>query len=116
MGNICGKEESETQTPSRVLGSAPPSQRKASVPSPRKVGGPPRTLGGAPAEASADARSKAAEAAQARAKASNQPGGKLQTQLSAQKRQSRNDTLKALSAEEQRAREIAQNEDSRTYD
>ncbi|GAB0132205.1 hypothetical protein EsDP_00000648 [Epichloe bromicola] len=117
MGNICGKEESETQTPGRVLGSAPPSQRKAPVPAPMKVG---RTLGGAPAEASAgsaaDARRKAAEAAEARAKASNKPGGKLQTQLSAQKRQSRNDTLKALGAEEQRAREIAQNEDSRTYD
>lgn len=120
MGNICGKEESEAQPPGRVLGSAPPSQRKASVPAPNKVGGPPRTLGDAPAEASAenaaDARRKAAEAAEARAKASNKPGGKLQTQLSAQKRQSRNDTLKALGAEEQRAREIAQNEDSRTYD
>ena len=47
---------------------------------------------------------------QARAKASSKPGGKLQSQLSAQKRQSRADTLKQASAEEQRRREIANNE------
>ncbi|KAK2592843.1 hypothetical protein QQS21_009446 [Conoideocrella luteorostrata] len=133
MGNICGKEDNtDPQPPGRILGSAPPTQRKSSVPASKKVGGPPRTLGGggggggtnsATSEASAssfgkdasDARRKAAEAAEARAKASNKPGGKLQTQLTAQKKQSRNDTLKAISAEGQRAKDIAQNEDRRTY-
>jgi hypothetical protein len=47
---------------------------------------------------------------QARAKAASKPGGKLQSQLSAQKRQSRTDTLKQASADEQRRRDIADNE------
>ncbi|KAK9439114.1 hypothetical protein VB005_07265 [Metarhizium brunneum] len=120
MGNICGKEEPDTSPPGRVLGSAPAAQRKSTVP--RKVGGPPRTLGTGPGTGigpgeattspgdAGDARRKAAEAAEARAKASSKPGGKLQSQLSAQKRQSRADTLKQASAEEQRRREIANNE------
>ncbi|KHN99904.1 uncharacterized protein MAM_01828 [Metarhizium album ARSEF 1941] len=118
MGNICGKEEPDASPPGRVLGSAPAAPQKSTVP--RKVGGPPRTLGNGPAEATTssgdvgDARRKAAEAAEARAKASNKPGGKLQSQLSAQKRQSRADTLKQASAEEQRRREIANN-DTLTY-
>ncbi|KAG5990101.1 hypothetical protein E4U54_004176 [Claviceps lovelessii] len=127
MGNICGKEDPDPQPPNRILGSAPPSHRRASVPHAshkHKVGGPARTLGTTttvnadplpPAEAAADARRKAALAAEARAKASK-PRGKLQSQLDAQKRQSRNETLKAMGDQERRAREIAQNEDTRTYD
>ncbi|KAG6251296.1 hypothetical protein E4U23_000783 [Claviceps purpurea] len=127
MGNICGKEDPEPALPTRALHTAPPSHRTAAVPaaSKRKVGGPARTLGsnskssfpapGPPAEAAADARRKAAEAAEARAKAASKPGGKLQSQLAAQKRQSRNETLKTAGEEERRVREIAQNEDVRAY-
>ncbi|KAG6053982.1 hypothetical protein E4U17_004164 [Claviceps sp. LM77 group G4] len=127
MGNICGKEDPEPALPTRALHTAPPSHRTAAVPaaSRRKVGGPARTLGsnsksnspapGSPAEAAADARRKAAEAAEARAIAASKPGGKLQSQLAAQKRQSRNETLKMAGEEERRVREIAQNEDVRVY-
>ncbi|KAG5944483.1 hypothetical protein E4U59_007159 [Claviceps monticola] len=128
MGNICGKEDPEPALPTRALHTAPPSHRTAAVPaaSKRKVGGPARTLGsnskssspapGPPAEAAAaDARRKAAEAAEARAKAASKSGGKLQSQLAAQKRQSRNETLKTAGEEERRVREIAQNEDMRAY-
>ncbi|KAG5973933.1 hypothetical protein E4U58_003865 [Claviceps cyperi] len=127
MGNICGKEDPEPALPTRALHTAPPSHRTAAVPaaSKRKVGGPARTLGsnsksnsrapGPPAEAVVDARRKAAEAAEARAKAASKPGGKLQSQLAAQKRQSRNETLKTAGEEERRMREIAQNEDVRAY-
>ncbi|KAG5924974.1 hypothetical protein E4U61_004877 [Claviceps capensis] len=127
MGNICGKEDPEPALPTRALHTAPPSHRTAAVPaaSKRKVGGPARTLGstskssspapGPPAEAAADARRKAAEAAEARAKAASKSGGKLQSQLAAQKRQSRNEALKTAGEEERRVREIAQNEDMRAY-
>ncbi|KAG6008980.1 hypothetical protein E4U21_003532 [Claviceps maximensis] len=125
MGNICGKEDPDPQPPNRILGSAPPSQRIASVPRAsykHKVGGPPRTLGTtveadslSPADAAADARRKAALAAEARAKAASKPGGKLQSQLHAQKRQSRNETLRTMGEEERRTREIAQSEDTRVY-
>ncbi|QUC18381.1 uncharacterized protein UV8b_02622 [Ustilaginoidea virens] len=119
MGNLCGKQEPDSAPPGRVLGSAPTPQRNASVPVPvtSRVGASPRTLGGATDTTgeAADARRKAAEAAEARARASSKPGGKLQAQLTAQKRQSRADALKKASAEEQRAREIAQTHDSQTY-
>ena len=45
---------------------------------------------------------------QARAKAYAKPGGKLQTQLAAQKKQTRSDTLKDASQEQLRAREADQ--------
>ncbi|OAQ72644.1 hypothetical protein VFPPC_12817 [Pochonia chlamydosporia 170] len=112
MGNICGKEEQDPSPPGRVLGSAPPAKRKSTIPP--KVGGPARTLGGETTTDVGDARRKAAEAAEARAKASSK-GGKLQTQLSAQKRQSRSDTLKQASADEQRRREIANNNEATSY-
>ncbi|KAG6014207.1 hypothetical protein E4U41_004898 [Claviceps citrina] len=139
MGNICGKEDPEPDhdhLANRIPGPGPgpassSSHRRAPVPASRhKVGGPARTLGGGSSSSSstspahptsstndaADARRKAAEAAEARAKASSKPGGKLQSQLAAQKRQSRSDALRALAEEERRAREIARNEDSRLYD
>ncbi|KZZ98794.1 hypothetical protein AAL_02345 [Moelleriella libera RCEF 2490] len=112
MGNLCGKQDRDASPPGRVLGTTPATPSKASVPP--KVGGPPHTLG---VEAGgSDARRKAAEAAEARAKASNKPGGKLQSQLAAQKKQTRAEVLKQASSSEQRAREIAQAENSRTYD
>ncbi|RTE78686.1 hypothetical protein BHE90_006841 [Fusarium euwallaceae] len=119
MGNCCGKSESEAfSQPGRVLGSAPPpASRTASVPT--KVGGPPRTLGGAAsAEGSSDAddaRRRAAEAAEARAKAFAKPGGKLQTQLAAQKKQTRNDTLKDASQEQLRARDADEAAEARNW-
>ncbi|KAG5985150.1 hypothetical protein E4U55_001119 [Claviceps digitariae] len=128
MGNICGKEDPDPHPPNRILNSAPPSHRKASVPHAsykHRVGGPARTLGTTttvnaeplpPGDAAADARRKAASAAEARAKAASKPGGKLQSQLDAQKRRSRNETLRAMSEQERRTREIARNEDTRSYD
>ncbi|KAM0437757.1 hypothetical protein ACHAPT_002122 [Fusarium lateritium] len=121
MGNCCGKSDSEAfSQPGRVLGSAPPpASGTASVPT--TVGGPPRTLGGsASAEASSgdaadDARRKAAEAAEARAKAFAKPGGKLQTQLAAQKKQTRVDTLKDASQEQLRARDADQAAEARNW-
>ncbi|KAM0564155.1 hypothetical protein ACHAPJ_000364 [Fusarium lateritium] len=120
MGNCCGKTESEAfSQPGRVLGSAPP-PASGTAPVPKTVGGPPRTLGGGPsAEASSDpdtARRKAAEAAEARAKAYAKPGGKLQTQLAAQKKQTRSDTLKDASQEQLRAREADQAAETRNWE
>ncbi|EGU87310.1 hypothetical protein FOQG_07295 [Fusarium oxysporum f. sp. raphani 54005] len=119
MGNICGKTEPEAfSQPGRVLGSAP-APAAGTAPVPKKVGGPPRTLGSGPAaEASGetdDARRKAAEAAEARAKASSKPGGKLQTQLAAQKKQTRSETLKDASQEQLRAREADQAAEARNW-
>ncbi|KAJ4314311.1 hypothetical protein N0V84_008955 [Fusarium piperis] len=120
MGNCCGKSESEAfSQPGRVLGSAPP-PASGTAPVPTTVGGPPRTLGGAaPAEASSgdadEARRRAAEAAEARAKAFAKPGGKLQTQLAAQKKQTRSGTLKDASQEQLRARDADEAAEARNW-
>ncbi|KAI9171559.1 hypothetical protein HJFPF1_01045 [Paramyrothecium foliicola] len=118
MGNCCGKPESDSfAQPGRPLGSAPAAPQTAPVP--KKVGGPPRTLGGSGGEPSAtapdDARRKAAEAAEARAKSSSKPGGKLQAQLAAQKKQTRNDTLQDASQQELRARDAADAAEARNW-
>ncbi|KJZ73534.1 hypothetical protein HIM_07090 [Hirsutella minnesotensis 3608] len=127
MGNICGKQDSQPDPPGRLVGSPPVPQKTSAVP--KKVGGPPRTLGssarpgaGAGAATSAsssggqdDARKRAAEAAEARAQAAGK-GGKLQSQLSAQKRQSRSDALKQASAQEQRVREADDATRARNWD
>ncbi|PHH61291.1 hypothetical protein CDD81_521 [Ophiocordyceps australis] len=118
MGNLCGKQDAEPTSPGRVLGSAPPraSQPKR-APVPASVGGPPRTLGSqGAATSSGDARQRAAEAAEARAKAASSKGGKLQSQLDAQKRQSRNNVLKQASAEQQRARDADDAARARAWD
>ena len=52
---------------------------------------------------------------QARAKASSKPGGKLQTQLAAQKKQTRSETLKDASQEQLRAREADQATEARSW-
>ncbi len=74
MGNLCGKESSDSfAQPGRVLGTAPEQPTTASVPAKRTVGGPPRALGGgggggspAAGQSSADndARRRAAAAAE----------------------------------------------------
>ncbi|EKJ71222.1 hypothetical protein NXS19_001260 [Fusarium pseudograminearum] len=121
MGNICGKTEPEAfSQPGRVLGTAPP-PTSGTAPVPKQVGGPPRTLGGGSATAASgsddpeNARRKAAEAAEARAKAASKPGGKLQTQLAAQKKQTRSETLKDASQEQLRAREADQATEARNW-
>lgn len=123
MGNLCGKQESESfSSPGRTLGSAPPQPKTAAVPAsataskPPRVGGPPRTLGGGggpSSESDQDARRRAAEAAETRAK--GKPTGKLGEQLAAQKKQTRNDTLKEASANEARYREIDANNDALSH-
>ncbi|KAI0594474.1 hypothetical protein F4775DRAFT_431705 [Biscogniauxia sp. FL1348] len=129
MGNICGKEDSENfSQPGRVLGSAPPQPQRASVPP--AVGGPPRTLGpSATATATAphqgsnssssgsadDARRRAAEAAQARAQAASKPTGKLGSQLAAQKKQTRNETLQEISNNERRQRDADEAAQARSH-
>ncbi|KAL6869250.1 hypothetical protein ACO1O0_000574 [Amphichorda felina] len=121
MGNICGKVEADPfSSPGRTVGSAPPTgPQSAPVPKRATVGGPGRTLGGsgtggqgAKGAAAAgggvalpdEARRRAAEAAEARA-ASSKPAGKLQSQLTAQKKQTRSDTLKDASRQELQHRE-----------
>ncbi|VUC36019.1 unnamed protein product [Clonostachys rosea] len=126
MGNICGKTESDNfSSPGRTVGSVPPDPSiPKTAPVPRKVGGPPRTLGGGsdgqppPAFGPADteARRKAAEAAEARAKAANKSGGKLQSQLNAQKKQTRTDTLQESSNQELRSREADEAAKMRNWD
>ncbi|KAI1382174.1 hypothetical protein F4677DRAFT_17358 [Hypoxylon crocopeplum] len=123
MGNICGKSESENfSQPGRVLGSAPPQPQRSSVPA--KISNPPRTLGGGPPQTSGtqngsdaeEARRRAAEAAEARAKATtSKPAGKLGTQLAAQKKQTRNDTLKELSNNEIRQRDADEAAQARSH-
>ncbi|KLU84194.1 hypothetical protein MAPG_03239 [Magnaporthiopsis poae ATCC 64411] len=122
MGNCCGKPEPDNfNSQGRVLGSAPPRQATAPVPAsatrpkPPKVGGPPRTLGGGGGEgassgasstsAAEDARRKAAEAAEARARG-KPAGGKLASQLEVQKKKTRNETLKEVSDENRRRRDV----------
>lgn len=126
MGNICGKTESEPSQPGRALGSAPPPGPKTSR-VPPKVGGPPRTLGGAGSDAGSgtggvnnssdpsDARRKAAEAAEARAKASSK-GGKLQSQLNAQKKKNLSSTLAEASNQELRARDADEAANARNWE
>lgn len=53
---------------------------------------------------------------QARAKATNKPGGKLQTQLAAQRKQNRSDTLREASSQEVRAREADEVAKNRHWD
>ncbi|KAI1447971.1 hypothetical protein F5Y02DRAFT_415360 [Annulohypoxylon stygium] len=123
MGNICGKSDSDNfSQPGRVLGSAPPQPERSSVPA--KVGGPPRTLGGVgslpnPPDLSSDAveaRRRAAEAAEARAQAASaKNSGKLGTQLAAQKKQTRNETLKEISDNERRQRDADEAAQSRSH-
>ncbi|KAM0486865.1 hypothetical protein ACHAPX_000129 [Trichoderma viride] len=123
MGNICGKTESEPSQPGRPLGSAPPPGPKTSR-VPPKVGGPPRTLGGAGSDVGSavsnssdpsDARKKAAEAAEARAKASSK-GGKLQSQLNAQKKKNLSSTLAEASNQELRARDADEAANARNWE
>ncbi|KAI1501754.1 hypothetical protein F5X99DRAFT_428195 [Biscogniauxia marginata] len=124
MGNICGKSDSENfSQPGRVLGTAPPQPQRASVPT--KVGGPPRTLGGGDGTSSsspgnnvdnAEARRRAAEAAEARAQAaSSRSTGKLGSQLAAQKKQTRNETLQEISNNERRLRDADEAAQARTH-
>ena len=53
---------------------------------------------------------------QARAKGSGKPAGKLQTQLNAQKKQNRSDTLKEASSQEQRSRDADEAAKTRNWD
>jgi len=123
MGNICGKSESENfSSPGRTVG-APPAggpPKSSSVPAKAKVSsGPGRTLGGggaAEGQSSDDARSRAAEAAEARAKAANKPGGKLKSQLAAQKQQTRWNTLNEASNEVVMNREAEDAARARNWD
>ncbi|XXG94643.1 pre-mRNA processing RNA-helicase [Hypoxylon texense] len=123
MGNICGKSDSEAfAQPGRVLGSAPPQPQRAPVPP--TISSPPRTLGGSaptPAQSAQngsnadEARRRAAEAAEARAKAASKSTGKLGTQLAAQKKQTRNDTLKEVANNAIRQRDADEAAQARSH-
>ncbi|KAI1759736.1 hypothetical protein GGR53DRAFT_123034 [Hypoxylon sp. FL1150] len=123
MGNICGKSDSEAfSQPGRVLGSAPPQPQRAAVPP--TISSPPRTLGGSAAAAqdarnggnADEARRRAAEAAEARAHAStSKTTGKLGTQLAAQKKQTRNDTLREISNNAIRQRDAEEGAQARSH-
>ncbi|KAH7328681.1 hypothetical protein B0I35DRAFT_473361 [Stachybotrys elegans] len=119
MGNCCGKPDAEnTLGPRHADSQAPTGPQTSRLP--HKVGGPGRTLGGSSSAAdtsaaAGDARQKAAEAAEARAKAASSGGGKLQSQLAAQKKQTRNDTLKEASEQTLRERESASAAEARNW-
>ncbi|KAI2467702.1 hypothetical protein F4781DRAFT_299263 [Annulohypoxylon bovei var. microspora] len=123
MGNICGKSDSDNfSQPGRMLGSAPPQPERSSVPA--KIVGPPRTLGGAGGSPNSpdtssdaiEARRRAAEAAEARAQATTSKNtGKLASQLAAQKKQTRNDTLKEISNSEIRQRDADEAAQARSH-
>lgn len=125
MGNLCGKESSldPFSQPGRTLSSAPPPSNTKTSSVPKKVGGPPRALGSSPvnpstgggSSAQEDARRKAAAAAEARANAASKPKGKLASQLEQQKKQTRSDTLDALSKDERRARDADAGAEARAY-
>ncbi|KAH7035297.1 uncharacterized protein B0I36DRAFT_360690 [Microdochium trichocladiopsis] len=123
MGNLCSKSDGDNfSQPGRALGTAPEQPARAAVPpsavAARKVGGPPRTLGGAApaADGPDDARRRAAEAAEARANAANSKNtGKLATQLAAQKKQSRNETLQEISNSNVRQRDADEAAEARTH-
>ncbi|KPI37925.1 uncharacterized protein AB675_3204 [Cyphellophora attinorum] len=112
MGNLCSKSSNQPDnfsSPGRPLGGAATQSTPSSAPVPQKIttNSPGRTLGGDGATPSGqdNARSEAARAAEARAAAASKPGGKLSSQLSAQKKQTQNQLLNAGSEQERRARD-----------
>ncbi|KXJ95788.1 hypothetical protein Micbo1qcDRAFT_192710 [Microdochium bolleyi] len=127
MGNLCSKSDGDNfSQPGRALGTAPEQPARVAVPASasRTVGGPPRTLGGGggggaaggDGSAADDARRKAAEAAEARLNAANsKSSGKLGTQLAAQKKQSRNETLQEISSNNARQRDADEAAEARTH-
>ncbi|RCI15696.1 hypothetical protein L249_3487 [Ophiocordyceps polyrhachis-furcata BCC 54312] len=94
MGNLCGKQDPRPDPPGRVLGSTTTTSNRSP---------------------SAPATSSSSVPAKARAKAKNQ-GGKLQRQLSAQKRQSRSTVLKQASQQDRRARDADDATSARNWD
>ncbi|KAL8843408.1 MAG: hypothetical protein Q9176_002021 [Flavoplaca citrina] len=126
MGNLCSRSSNKPDnfsTPGRVIGSSStpssaPQNPRAQIPK-AATQGQGRTLGsGGRGEGGAgggDARSAAARAAEARATA-NAPKGKLGRELDRQQRQTRSDTLEAVSAEERRYRDLREGEEGRRWD
>ncbi|KAK0628446.1 hypothetical protein B0T17DRAFT_614361 [Bombardia bombarda] len=97
MGNICGKESADPfAQPGRRLDTAPP-------PIPASVA--------VPASASI-APLSTRPTAKARAQAASGTGGKLSSQLAAQKRQTHNTALKEASSVQRRQREVDANVDA----
>ncbi|KAJ9607947.1 hypothetical protein H2200_008026 [Cladophialophora chaetospira] len=120
MGNLCSKSANEPDNfsgPGRPVGSsAQPKPASAAVPAKITTSTPGRTLGGAEGSTAADdARRAAARAAEERAAQSNKPGGKLATQLSAQKKQTQNQLLNAGSEAERRARDADEAAENRSW-
>ncbi|KAF2197910.1 hypothetical protein GQ43DRAFT_402060 [Delitschia confertaspora ATCC 74209] len=127
MGNLCGKpsKDDHFNGPGRVLGSAPaPSNNaRATVPkiatitkpaqSPQQPQG--RTLGNSSGGGGDDAKSAAAKAAEARAQKASSSSGDLAKKLEAQKRQTREQTLKQVSYENRAARDADAAQEARNY-
>ncbi|KAL8894502.1 MAG: hypothetical protein Q9192_004268 [Flavoplaca navasiana] len=122
MGNLCSRSSNKPDnfsTPGRVIGSSStpssaPQNPRAQIPkSATQSQG--RTLGSGGEGGGGDARSAAARAAEARATA-NPPKGKLGRELDRQQRQTRSDTLEAVSAEERRYRDLREGEEGRRWD
>ncbi|KAJ4332137.1 hypothetical protein N0V87_008634 [Didymella glomerata] len=119
MGNLCGKQSKDgLEGPGRTLGSAPAPATKASVPTgananapKRTVGGPPRTLG----EGNAASNPRSAAAAAAEARANKNSTGDLQKKLDAQKKQTREQTLKEIVNENNRHRDAEATRTAQTH-
>ncbi|KAJ9664212.1 hypothetical protein H2198_000430 [Neophaeococcomyces mojaviensis] len=119
MGNICSKSANKDDNfsgPGRVLGSS--SNAPARTPVPQKVAAntPGRTLGSSDGASSPNnAKSAAAKAAEERANQANRSGGKLATNLAAQKKQTQNQVLNAGSEQERQARTADANTETRNW-
>ncbi|KIW85936.1 hypothetical protein AYO21_08578 [Fonsecaea monophora] len=120
MGNLCSKSANKPDnfsTPGRTVGASTQS-KQTTAPVPQKITSstPGRPLGGGDGASSADdARSAAARAAEERAARASKTGGKLSTQLSAQKKQTQNQLLNSGSEAERRARDADQGAEARNW-
>ncbi|KAK3335546.1 hypothetical protein B0T19DRAFT_11153 [Cercophora scortea] len=124
MGNLCGKQSSSSDPfsgPGRRLDSAPaprssapiPASAAASTPRP-PVGGSGGGGSGGGSAADEQRRKAAAAAAEQRTKRAN-TGGKLSSQLAAQKKQTHAETLKEASSAKLRQREVDANAETLNY-
>ncbi|OQV01352.1 hypothetical protein CLAIMM_06729 [Cladophialophora immunda] len=120
MGNLCSKSANQPDnfaTPGRPVGSST-QPRQTSAPVPQKITSstPGRALGGGDGGPGVeDAKSAAARAAEERAARASKPGGKLSSQLSAQKKQTQNQLLNSGSEAERRARDADQGAEARNW-
>lgn len=120
MGNICSKSANKDDNfagQGRTLGSSADAPQPRPIPANKQTvaSTPGRSLGGDGTAEGGDARGAAARAAEQRAAAGSRSGGKLSTQLAAQKKQTQNQALNAASQQERQTRTADANTEVRNY-